>query len=206
MPAALVPVAVGASVAYSRTHLRVGVAGRVPIVGAVAHHGKALLVSMPEVSWAAVVLALVVAISMQVGVNLANDYSDGVRGTDKERVGPPRMVGSGMAKPRSVKIAAIGAFGIGAAAGLAVAIMVAPWLIVVGAVCILAGWLYTGGSHPYGYRGLGELAVFVFFGVVATSGTTFVATGHLYLMAVVASISVGLLSVALLVTNNLRDI
>jgi len=123
--------------------------------------------------WWAGVLALVVSLALQVAVNYANDYSDGVRGTDAARVGPFRLVGSGAASPAAVRAAALGAFGVAAAAGLVLVMLTRAWgLLAVGAVCILAAWYYTGGSRPYGYRGLGEVAVFVFFGLVAVSGTT----------------------------------
>src|SRR5690606_9705724 len=121
------------------------------------------------------VAALVVALAIQVGTNYANDYSDGVRGTDtRERMGPVRLVGSGLASPSSVKGAALLSFGVAGVAGLALAIAVSPWLLVVGAVSFAAGWLYTGGPHPYGYYGFGELFVFVFFGIVATVGSAYV--------------------------------
>src|SRR5580765_1710544 len=119
-------------------------------------------------------LALVVALALQVGVNYANDYSDGIRGTDAERVGPMRLVGSGTASPNAVKRAAFAAFGVAAVAGLVLAATTAWWLVVVGAVCVLAAWFYTGGSRPYGYLGLGEVMVFCFFGLVAVVGTSYV--------------------------------
>ncbi|WP_208027971.1 1,4-dihydroxy-2-naphthoate polyprenyltransferase [Rhabdothermincola sediminis] len=153
------------------------------------------------------VTAMVVAVAIQVGTNYANDYADGVRGTDSpDRVGPVRLVGSGLAAPAAVKRAAVLAFAVAAVAGLALAIAVTPWLIVVGAVSFAAGWLYTGGPRPYGYAGLGELFVFVFFGVVATVGSAFVQSESLSWLAFGASVPVGLLATALLVVNNLRDI
>lgn len=153
------------------------------------------------------VAAMVVAVAIQVGTNYANDYSDGVRGTDGiDRVGPVRLVGSGLATPAAVKRAAMLAFAVAAVAGAALAIAVTPWLILVGAVSFAAGWLYTGGPRPYGYEGLGELFVFVFFGVVATVGSSFVQVESLTWLAFGASIPVGLLATALLVVNNLRDI
>jgi 1,4-dihydroxy-2-naphthoate octaprenyltransferase len=152
------------------------------------------------------VLALVVALALQVAVNYANDYSDGVRGTDADRVGPMRLVGSGAATPRQVLIATALAFAVAAVAGLALAALSSWWLIAVGAVCIAAAWTYTGGPLPYGYRGLGEIFVFVFFGVVAVVGTTFVQTRSLEGLAFAAAVPIGLLIVAILVVNNLRDI
>jgi 1,4-dihydroxy-2-naphthoate octaprenyltransferase len=139
-------------------------------------------------------------------VNYANDYSDGVRGTDEKRVGPLRLVGSGLVSPNAVKRAAVIAFGIAAIVGLIIALATSLWLVVIGAACIGAGWLYTGGPKPYGYMGLGELFVFLFFGLVATCGTMFAVTQHITLLCVYASIAVGCLAVALLVINNLRDI
>ncbi len=158
--------------------------------------------------WWRAAAALVVALAIQVATNYANDYSDGIRGTDTDerRVGPVRLVGQGLAAPTAVKRAAIGAFAVAAVAGLALAIAVGPELLVVGAVSFLAGWFYTGGPRPYGYAGLGEAFVFVFFGVVATAGSTYVQTGRLIGLALGASVPVGLLATALLVVNNLRDI
>jgi 1,4-dihydroxy-2-naphthoate octaprenyltransferase len=156
--------------------------------------------------WWHVMPALVVSLALQVGVNYANDYSDGVRGTDDVRVGPMRLVAGGLAKPSHVKAAALAAFGVAAVAGLVLAAATTWWLIVVGLLAMLAGWGYTGGPKPYGYLGLGELFVFVFFGLVATVGTTYVVTerfpGHAWLAGCVA----GFLACALLVVNNLRDI
>jgi 1,4-dihydroxy-2-naphthoate octaprenyltransferase len=156
--------------------------------------------------WTFALLALVVSLALQVGVNYANDYSDGVRGTDEKRVGPLRLVGSGLVAPKSVKRAAFVAFGVAAVAGLLIALATSLWLIIVGALCIGAGWLYTGGPKPYGYMGLGELFVFIFFGVIATCGTMFAITQHVTLLSLFASVAVGCLAVALLVINNLRDI
>jgi 1,4-dihydroxy-2-naphthoate polyprenyltransferase len=152
------------------------------------------------------VLALVVALALQVAVNYANDYSDGTRGTDAERVGPMRLVGSGAAAPRQVLIAAVLAFAVAAVAGLGLAALSSWWLVAVGAVCMAAAWTYTGGPLPYGYRALGEVFVFIFFGPVAVVGTTFVQTSTLPGLAFAVSVPIGLLIVAILVVNNLRDI
>ncbi|MEI7777999.1 MAG: 1,4-dihydroxy-2-naphthoate polyprenyltransferase [Actinomycetes bacterium] len=179
LPAAVAPVAVGTGVAAYESSMLVGRAG----------------------------LALVVALSLQVGVNYANDYSDGIRGTDNERVGPIRLVGQQLASPRAVKSAALLSFAVAAVAGLALVILTgAWWLLAVGAACIAAAWLYTGGSRPYGYAGFGEVFVFVFFGLVASAGTTFVQTGTAPRMSWLAATAVGLPIVAILVANNLRDI
>ncbi|MGZ4427235.1 MAG: 1,4-dihydroxy-2-naphthoate polyprenyltransferase, partial [Nocardioidaceae bacterium] len=156
--------------------------------------------------WWKALLALVVALALQVGVNYANDYSDGIRGTDQDRVGPLRLVGSGAASPRSVKLAAFASFGVACLVGLVLAVTTAWWLVAVGAVCVVAAWFYTGGASPYGYRGLGEVMVFVFFGLVAVVGTTYVQTGAFSLSAVYAAVGVGALACAILVANNLRDI
>jgi len=150
--------------------------------------------------------ALVVSLALQWAVNYANDYSDGIRGTDDGRVGPMRLVASGAASPTAVKGAAFVSFAVAAGAGVALAAAVSWWLVVVGAACMAAAWGYTGGSRPYGYRGWGELFVFVFFGLVATAGTSFVQDERVTWLAVGASVPVGLLAVALLVTNNLRDL
>ena len=151
-------------------------------------------------------LALVVALALQVAVNFANDYSDGTRGTDAVRVGPMRLVGSGAATPRQVLVAAGLAFAVAGVAGLLLAALSSWWLVAVGAACIAAAWTYTGGPLPYGYRALGEVFVFVFFGLVAVVGTTFAQTRSVGGLAVAAAVPIGLLSVALLVVNNLRDI
>jgi 1,4-dihydroxy-2-naphthoate polyprenyltransferase len=151
-------------------------------------------------------LALVVALALQVAVNYANDYSDGKRGTDADRVGPMRLVGSGAATPRQVLVAAALSFAVAAVAGLALAALSSWWLVAVGAVSILAAWTYTGGPIPYGYRALGEVFVFVFFGLVAVVGTTFGQTRSLDGLAFAAAVPIGLCSVALLVVNNLRDV
>jgi 1,4-dihydroxy-2-naphthoate octaprenyltransferase len=158
-----------------------------------------------EVWWKAL-LALVVSLALIVGVNFANDYSDGIRGTDDVRAGPLRLVGSKVASPRAVLTAAVVSLAIGAAAGLALAILSDPWLIAVGAACIAGAWLYTGGSKPYGYSGLGEVAVFVFFGLVAVLGTQYTQAMRIDWVGVTLAVATGALSSAVLVANNLRDI
>ena len=168
--------------------------------------GTALADVFGSILWWRALAALVVSLLLQVGVNYANDYSDGVRGTDAERVGPLRLVGSGLVPARSVKFAAFAAFGAAAVVGLIMALMTSPWLLLVGGCAIAAAWFYTGGSHPYGYIGLGELFVFVFFGLVAVAGTTYVQTERFWWEVVVSAVPAGLLAVALLVVNNLRDI
>lgn len=150
--------------------------------------------------------ALVVSVALQVGVNYANDYSDGVRGTDADRVGPLRLVGSGLASASAVKRAALLSLLVAAVAGLVLAAATTWWLLAVGAAAMVAAWTYTGGPRPYGYAGWGEVFVFVFFGVVATVGTEFVVAGSVSVTAVVASTAVGSYACALLVINNLRDI
>lgn len=177
LPAAVVPVAVGAACAVGDDS---------------AVMGRALL-------------ALVVSLALQVGVNYANDYSDGVRGTDDVRVGPIRLVASGVASPTAVKRAAMAAFAVAAVAGLVLASLTTWWLLVVGAAALVAGWTYTGGPKPYGYLGLGELFVFVFFGLVATAGTTFVVLDRWSGWPLVAAVPVGCWACGLLVVNNLRD-
>jgi 1,4-dihydroxy-2-naphthoate octaprenyltransferase len=149
--------------------------------------------------------ALVVALALQVAVNYANDYQDGVRGTDADRVGPTRLVATGLASARDVRRAAAVSAAVAGGAGLALAAAVQPWLIAVGAASMVAAWAYTGGPRPYGYAGLGELFVFLFFGVVAVTGSAYVEEVHLSALALGASVPVGLLATALLVVNNLRD-
>lgn len=178
LPAAVAPVLVGTAVASSQGH----------------------------VIWWRAAAALVVALAVQVATNYANDYSDGVRGTDDARVGPVRLVASGLAAPAAVKRAALASFAVAAVAGFALTLATTPWLLLVGAVCFAAGWLYTGGPRPYGYVGLGEVSVFVFFGLVAVVGSAFVHLEKVTLLAVGAAVPVGLLATALLVVNNLRDI
>src|SRR6188768_1067098 len=180
LPAAVVPVAVGMGAA-------VGTDGA-------------------DVVWWRVVVALVVSLLLQIGLNYANDYSDGVRGTDDVRVGPMRLVASGAASPSAVKQAALACLGLAALPRLALAAATSWWLILVGLAAILAAWGYTGGPKPYGYLGLGELFVFTFFGLVATVGTTYVAIEHVPWVAWPAACGVGFLACALLVVNNLRDI
>ncbi len=161
---------------------------------------------MAAFSWERALLALVVALALQVGVNYANDYSDGIRGTDAARVGPTRLVAAGLASPAAVKRAAFVAFGVGAIAGAVLAASSSWWLLGVGAAAIAAAWFYTGGSRPYGYSGLGEVAVFVFFGLVAVLGTTYTQAGRLTWLALYGAVAVGSIACALLVANNLRDI
>lgn len=182
--AALSPILVGGAVAYQQDPDRFGwgTAGRI-------------------------LLALIVALALQIGVNFANDYSDGVRGTDSDRRGPARLVGQGLAQPRAVRRAAWLAFAAAGVAGLVDATWIgAWWLIAVGVAAVAAGWLYTGGPRPFGYAGLGEAIVFLFFGVVAVTGTAFVATGRWSCLAAAVSVPVGFQACALLVVNNLRDL
>ncbi len=179
LPAAFAPVAVGTGAAYTQGETNFGMA----------------------------LLALVVAVSLQVGVNYANDYSDGVRGTDATRVGPVRLVGQQLADPSTVKAAAFLSFGIAAVVGLALVALANAWLLLLlGAAAIVAAWRYTGGAHPYGYRGLGELAVFTFFGLVAVLGTQWTQSHALNPAGFVGAVGVGALACAILVANNLRDI
>ena len=179
LPAAIAPVAAGTGAAAA--------------LGS-AHAGRAAL-------------ALTVALALQVGVNYANDYADGIRGTDDHRVGPFRLTASRAASPAAVRRAALAAFAVAAAAGTALAALCGAWgLIGVGAACILAAWGYTGGRHPYGYAGLGEVFVFLFFGLVAVLGTTYTQAGRISGTALWAAIGVGALACAILVANNLRDI
>ena len=169
--------------------------------------GTGLAVFEHGASWLAAILALVVSVALQVGVNYANDYSDGIRGTDAVRVGPLRLVGSGLASPPLVKRAAFVSFGIAGLAGLGLVIMTEQWwLLAVGVACVLAAWYYTGGKRPYGYMGLGELFVFVFFGLVAVCGTAYVQVGRISLATLLTGVWVGALACAILVANNLRDI
>ena len=176
LPAAITPVIVGVAIAY------------------------------PKFNLLNAFLCLVVGLALQIAVNYANDYSDGVRGTDSERVGPTRLVASGLATAAEVKRAAYIAFGFAAIAGLYLSMRSSMALLVIGALAIVAAWRYTGGDNPYGYRGLGELYVFIFFGLVATLGTFYAQTGMITLEATVAAISNGAVSCALLAVNNIRDI
>jgi 1,4-dihydroxy-2-naphthoate polyprenyltransferase len=168
--------------------------------------GTAVAAEAHAADWWKAALALVVALALQVAVNYANDYSDGVRGTDSDRVGPLRLVGSGTTPAAQVKAAAFAGFAVAAAAGLVLAATTSWWLLVVDAAAIAAAWFYTGGSRPYGYRGLGEVGVFVFFGLVAVLGTTYVQTRDIGTGAVAVACGIGSLACAILVVNNLRDI
>jgi len=168
--------------------------------------GTGVAVHVDSAVWWKALLTLVVALSLQVGVNYANDYSDGIRGTDTDRVGPMRLVGSGAATPPAVKRAAFAAFGVACLAGLVLAATTSWWLVLVGGCCVAAAWFYTGGSTPYGYQALGEVMVFVFFGLVAVLGTTYVQIGTLPLPGWYAGGGIGALACAILVANNLRDI
>ena len=178
LPAAVVPVLIGSGVAFG--------------------YGR--------FSWWRALLALVVALALQVGVNFANDYSDGVRGSDAKRVGPVRLVAAGLARPRQVLFAAFSCFFVAGAAGLSLAAVTAWWLVAVGFACVAAAWFYTGGPRPYGYHGLGEVFVFAFFGVVAVAGTAYVQMDRFSWLGLAASVPAGLLACALLIVNNLRDI
>lgn len=190
LAAAAVPVVVGTAVGWWQ---RAGAPAGATPVGSAAH-----------VIWWRAICALVVALSLQVGTNYANDYSDGIRGTDHGRVGPLRLVASGAAEPKSVRLAAWSCFLVAGVAGLALAAATTWWLVPVGAACMAAGWLYTGGPRPYGYLGLGEVFVFCCFGLVATVGSAYVQSGGFALWW--AAVPVGLLSTALLEANNLRDV
>jgi 1,4-dihydroxy-2-naphthoate octaprenyltransferase len=159
-----------------------------------------------EVNWVNALLALIVSLSLQIAVNFANDYSDGIRGTDSNRVGPIRLVGSGLATAKSVKQAMFVSFSVAAIAGLILALQTSYWLLLVGAISILAAWGYTGGKKPYGYFGFGEVSVFLFFGVVATVGSYYIQTQKISGQSVLLSIPVGALACAILVMNNLRDL
>lgn len=152
------------------------------------------------------VLAGIVSWALIVGVNYANDYSDGIKGTDDARTGPVRLVGQGRKAPAAVKRAAFISFGVAGVAGVAVSVLTQPWLILIGVVCVLAAWFYTGGKNPYGYRGLGEVAVFIFFGLVAVLGTQFLQGGVFTAQGVIAAVCVGAMSAAVNLANNLRDI
>lgn len=170
--------------------------------------GAAVLLTDPEVvHWVRALLCLAVALCLQIGVNYANDYSDGIRGTDAHRVGPARLTGSGVVEPKRVLTVALVFFGLAAVAGLLLVIASQQWwLIAVGAVAILAAWFYTGGKRPYGYAGLGELVVFIFFGLVATAGSTYVQVLDVNLESWLAGVALGLVACAVLMVNNIRDI
>jgi 1,4-dihydroxy-2-naphthoate octaprenyltransferase len=169
--------------------------------------GTGAAAAVDSAIWWRALLALIVSLALQVAVNYANDYSDGVRGTDADRVGPLRLVGSGAASPRAVKWAAYASFAVAAVAGLVLTVASAAWwLLIVGAAAMLRAWFYTGGSRPYGYRGYGEVSVFLFFGLVAVAGTTYVQSGRITWPSVLGGVGCGALACALLVANNLRDI
>src|SRR3954447_1596507 len=168
--------------------------------------GTAVASAQGTVIWWRAAAALVTALAIQIGTNYANDYHDGIRGTDDQRVGPVRLVAGGLARPSTGKWASIASFAVAGVAGLTLAATVSWWLLLVGASSFAAGWLYTGGSRPYGYYGYGELFVFLFFGVVATVGSAYVHIERITGLALLASVPVGLLATALLVVNNLRDI
>ena len=216
LPAAIVPVVVGTAAGYlSSGHVLIAT----PQTSG-ACHATACATFDRQLDWLNAVLALIVALGIQIGTNYVNDYADGVRGTDEHRVGPIRLVAGKLATVRQVKIAALISFGIAGAAGLGLAARVTWWFIPLGLVCGIAGWAYTGGPRPYGYLGFGELFVFVFFGLVATAGSAYVQhapfvvslAGHLFSyrfdwwFALWAGVPVGLLAAALLQANNLRDI
>ncbi len=168
--------------------------------------GSGVALGYARFSWWRAGLALVVALALQVGVNFANDYSDGIRGSDERRVGPVRLVAAGLAPPRQVLAAALGCFVLAGVAGLTLAAVTSWWLLAVGAACIAAAWFYTGGPKPYGYSGLGEVFVFLCFGVVAVAGTAYVQMEALSWLGLAAAVPAGLLACALLMVNNLRDI
>ncbi|HEX3792684.1 MAG TPA: 1,4-dihydroxy-2-naphthoate polyprenyltransferase [Pseudonocardiaceae bacterium] len=169
--------------------------------------GAGAAASIDGFAWWGSVLALVVALALIIGVNFANDYSDGVRGTDADRVGPVRLVGSGLVPPRLVRTVAFVCFGLAAVSGVVLVLLAGRWwMIVVGAVCVLGAWFYTGGKRPYGYAGYGEIAVFLFFGLVAVLGTQYVQSGRVSWAGIGGAISVGAFSAGVLVANNLRDI
>ena len=159
-----------------------------------------------KINWGNALLALLVSLFLQIAVNFANDYSDGVRGTDTHRIGPVRLVASGLASASSVKAAALISCLIAAIAGLVLAINISPWLLAVGAAAIWAAWAYTGGKKPYGYFGFGELSVFIFFGLVATVGSYYIQTEQFNWQIFLLSMPVGTLSCAILAINNLRDL
>lgn len=166
--------------------------------GVAAHHDGFV--------WWKALLALVVAWALIIGVNYANDYSDGIKGTDEDRTGPLRLTGSGLARPAHVKRAAFLSFGVAGVAGLVLSLTSAWWLVLIGVLCVLGAWFYTGGSRPYGYMGLGEVAVFIFFGLVAVLGTEFTQTGSVSWAGLAAAVGVGAISAGVNLANNIRDI
>ena len=169
--------------------------------------GAAQLLSDGGWHWVRALLALAVAVALQIGVNYANDYSDGIRGTDNNRVGPARLTGSGAAKPKAVLAVALSFFGLAAIAGVILVVLTGQyWLLAVGAAAIVAGYFYTGGKRPYGYNALGEVFVFVFFGLVATAGTTYVQVGEVNAESWISGVAIGLIACAVLMVNNIRDI
>jgi 1,4-dihydroxy-2-naphthoate octaprenyltransferase len=172
-----------------------------PVLGATG-----LVIARHEFRPVLAVLAALVSLALQVGVNYANDYSDGIRGTDEDRVGPIRLVGSRLASPKAVRLAALAAFGVAAIAGVVICALVSWWLLLAGGASVVAAWFYTGGRHPYGYYGFGEIFVFVFFGLVATLGTFYIQARTLSAPAWEVAIAYGALITAILVANNLRDI
>ena len=159
-----------------------------------------------NINWSNAFLALVVSLFLQIAVNFANDYSDGVRGTDTHRIGPVRLVASGLASASSVKAASLISFLIAAIAGFVLALTISPWLFLVGAASIWAAWGYTGGKKPYGYFGFGELSVFIFFGLVATVGSYYIQTEQFNWQIFLLALPIGTLSCAILAINNLRDL
>ncbi|MGN0097547.1 MAG: 1,4-dihydroxy-2-naphthoate polyprenyltransferase [Corynebacterium sp.] len=168
--------------------------------------GTAAAVYDGQASWTRALLAAVVAMALIIGVNYANDYSDGIRGTDDDRTGPLRLTGSGLVPPERVKYAAFLSFAVAGVAGVILSLLSSWWLILIGALCILGAWFYTGGKNPYGYRGLGEVAVFVFFGLVAVTGTEFTQSGTVSWVGLLLAVGVGSLSASVNLVNNLRDI
>ena len=178
-----------------------------PLAIAPVYLGSAVAFTLDRFDPLLAILALVVALFLQIGVNYANDYSDGIRGTDDNRVGPQRITAAGLARPDAVKRAAFITFGVAVAAGLAIVVVTSQWwLLGIGALAVLAAWFYTGGKSPYGYAGLGEVAVFVFFGLVATVGTNFIQTLLIDPLAVLVGIAFGFYATAVLLVNNIRDI
>ena len=191
----------------AKSSLGIWVAGARPrtLPAAVAPVLVATALAGQDFNAATAALALVVSLSLQIGVNYANDYSDGIRGTDSDRIGPSRLTAGGLVTPVKVKSAAFISFGVAAVAGLGLAITTSWWLIAVGAISIAAAWGYTGGKNPYGYMGLGEIFVFIFFGLVATVGTYYVQTDEITGQSILAGTIVGSLACAILVINNIRD-